>query len=167
MKRLFLLTICIAAIVVWQSCKKNNNINPSSIVGKWYENKLTLTQKNITNSAVATKTYESNNFTAGDFFRFSAADTASVWTDGSYFTMNGKFFVTNPIEQELFYRSYRVQGSLLILQVGFFPTCYNCSQPGPDTVKILRLDKHNLVLQQQLPDTSSVYKGMSTTYYVR
>jgi len=167
MKGLFLLAFCITALVIAEGCKKSNNIDPSSIVGKWYENKLTLTQTNTVNSTTATRTFLSDSFTAGDFFRFSAADSASVWTDGSYFTMNGKFFVTQPAEMESFYRSYRVQGSLLILQAGFFPTCMNCSQPGPDTVKILRLDAHNLILQQPLPDTSKVFKGTATTWYIK
>lgn len=167
MKKTFSLVICASAILLYLGCKKGNTINPSLIVGKWYENKLTLTQANIKTSATATKTFQSDSFTPGDFFHFSAADTASVWSDGSYFTMQGKFFVTYPSESEFFYRSYRVQGSLLILQAGFFPTCYGCSQPGPETVKILRLDQHNLVLQQQLPDTSKTYTGTATTWYIR
>ena len=167
MNKVFSLIICALAILFYLGCKKGNGINPSLIVGKWYENKLTLTQTNTKTSTTADTTFQSQNFTSGDFFNFSAADSASVWSDGSYFTLKGKFFVTYPAEQEFFYRSYRVQGSSLILQVGFFPTCMNCSQPGPDTVKILRLDEHNLVLQEPLPDTSKIYTGTATTYYIR
>jgi hypothetical protein len=155
------------AIFFLEDCKKDNAFNQSLIIGKWYENKLTITQTNTTNSTTTDTTFLSSNFTKGDFFNFSPADTASIWTDGSYFTLKGKFFVTYPTEQELLYRSYEVKGSSLILQVGFIPTCLGCSQPGPDTVKILQLDEHNLVLQQQSPDTSKMFTGNTITYYIK
>src|SRR5476649_2653655 len=98
MKKVFSLAICVSAILFYQGCKKGNSINPSSIVGKWYENKLTLTQTNTKTSTTADTTFQSQNFTPGDFFNFSAADTASVWSDGSYFTLKGKFFETYPSE---------------------------------------------------------------------
>ena len=167
MTRKFVLTISIPAILFCFGCEKGNVSKPSAIVGNWYENKLTLIQTNSKTSVTKDTTFQGPNFTPGDYFKFSAADTASVWNDGSYFTLQGKFWETNPSESEFFYRSYRVEGSLLILQAGFVPACANCSQPGPDTVKIIQLDAHNLVLQSPLPDTSQVYTGTATTYYVR
>src|ERR1700722_16525628 len=102
MKAKYILIICVA-IICWQSCKKGSN--PALIVGTWYENKLTLSQLNTVTSARTDTTFGSSEFTRGDYFHFSAADTASVWEDGSYFTMKGKFYFTYPVEQGFFYRS--------------------------------------------------------------
>jgi len=167
MKAKYLLVIG-AAIFCYQSCKKGSNPNPALIMGTWYESKLTLSQLNTITLKTTDTTFGSNEFTRGDYFHFSAADTASVWEDGSYFTMKGKFYLTDPVEQGFFYRSFSVQGSLLILGTYPFPTCMNCSSGyGSDTVKILQLDTHNLVLQQSPIDTSATYKVTTTTYYTR
>ncbi len=163
----YLMVIC-AIVLCWQSCKKGNNPNPGLIVGTWYENKLTLSQLNTVTLSKTDTTFGSSEFTRGDYFHFSAADTASVWEDGSYFTLKGKFRYTVPVEQGFFYRSYIVQGFSLILGTYPFPTCMNCSSgAGFDTVKILQLDAHNLVLQEKPIDTSATYKVTTTTYYTR
>lgn len=82
MKKVFTLVICASAILFYPGCKKDNSVNqsfdPALIVGKWYENKLTLTQTNTNTSTTADTTFQSQNFTPGDFFNFSAADSASV-----------------------------------------------------------------------------------------
>ena len=167
MKAKYILIIC-TVIICWQSCKKDNTPNPALIVGTWYESKLTLSQINTVTLNKTDTTFGSSEFTRGDYFHFSAADTASVWEDGSYFTLKGKFHYTYPVEQGFFYRSYKVQGSSLILETYPFPTCMNCSPGGgSDTVKILQLNLHNLVLQENAPDTSTTYKVTTTTYYTR
>jgi hypothetical protein len=167
MKAKYILIAC-AVIISWQSCKKGSTPNPALIVGTWYESKLALSQLNTVTSKTTDTTFGSSEFTRGDYFHFSAADTASVWQDGSYFTLKGKFQYTDPVEQGYFYRSYNVQGSSLILGNYPLPTCMNCSSGGGnDTVKILQLDEHNLVLQQNPIDTSATYKVTTTTYYTR
>jgi len=167
MKAKYILIIC-TVIICWPGCKKDSNPNPALIVGTWYESKLTLSQINTVTLNRTDTTFGSSEFTRGDYFHFSAADTASVWEDGSYFTLKGKFYYTYPVEQGFFYRSYKVQGSSLILETYPFPTCMNCSSGGgSDTVKILQLDPHNLVLQGNVPDTSTTYKVTTTTYYNR
>ncbi len=130
MKAKYILIIC-TIIIGSQSCKKDNNPNPALIVGApWYESKLTLSQINTITLSRTDTTFGSGEFTRGDYFHFSAANTASVWEDGSYFTLKGKFHYTDPVEQGFFYRSYKVQGSSLILETYPLPTCMNCSAGG-------------------------------------
>jgi len=153
------------------ACKKDNSTSFSaSIAGRWYENKLTINQQTISTGANATATYPAMDFDTTYYWQFNNDNTAFISSGATIFTAKGKSSQLNgngqPLGGKLYYRQYKVSGSLLILQIGFIPTCMNCSQPEPDTVKILQLDANNLVLHESL-DTSSVYKVTRDSYYTR
>ncbi|BAU53023.1 hypothetical protein MgSA37_01190 [Mucilaginibacter gotjawali] len=153
------------------ACKKgSSNKSSASIVGRWYQNKLTINQQTISTGATASATYPAMDFDTTYYWQFNNDNTAFVSSGATIFTVTGKSSPLNgngqPLGGKAYYRWYKVSGSLLILQLGFIPTCYNCSQPGPDTVKIIQLDANTLVLHENV-DTSSVYKVTADSYYTR
>ena len=156
------LTICLSA------CNKGgSNINPNDIVGKWYESKLSIKQQTIGTGAIADTTYLSNNFTVQDYFQFNNDNTALISYDGTIFNVSGKSIANgSPNGGQLYFRSYAVKGTALTLQVGFVPTCFGCSQPGPFTETILQLDANNLVIQA-LPDTVNNNITTTVTWYTK
>jgi len=168
MKAVYALIIVAALIVCLFACNKGgNDINPNDIVGKWYENKLKIKQQTIGTGAIADTTYLSSNFTAGDYFQFNNDATAVISNDGTIFSVNGASIADHlPAGGQLYFRSYSVKGSVLTLQVGFIPTCLNCSQPGPFTETILLLDAANLVIQAP-PDTVNNNITTTITYYTK
>ncbi len=92
------------------ACKKVANIiNPSSIVGKWYENKLSIKQQNIHTGNFTDTTYLSNNFSTQDYFQFNSDSTAVISNDGTIFNINGKSNDANgtgtPTGEQLYFRS--------------------------------------------------------------
>jgi len=170
MKLNYLIAIAALASCLF-ACKKDNSTNFSApIAGRWYQNKLTINQQTIATGAMATATYPAMDFDTTYYWQFNNDNTAFISTGATIFNVNGKSSPLNgngqPLGGKLYYRSYKVTGSSLILQVGFIPTCMNCSQPGPDTVKIVQLDANTLVLHQNI-DTSSVYKVTTDSYYTR
>jgi hypothetical protein len=168
MKAAHALIIVAALTVCLFACNKGvSDINPNDIVGKWYENKLNIKQQTIGTGAVADTTYLSNNFTAGDYFQFNSDATAVISNDGTIFNVNGKSIANgSPTGGQLYFRSYSVKGPVLTLQIGFIPTCLNCSQPGPSTETILLLDAANLVIQAP-PDTVNKNITTTITYYTK
>lgn len=153
------------------ACKKDTQVSFSGpIAGRWYENKLTINQQTIKTGANVSATYPAMDFDTTYYWQFNNDNTAFISSGATIFNINGKSSPLNgsgqPLGGKLYFRSYKVSGASLILQIGFVPTCMNCSQPGPDTVKILQLDNNNLVLHQSI-DTSSVYKVTTDTYYIR
>jgi len=168
MKAPYALIIVVALTACLFACNKGgSDINPNDIVGKWYENKLNIKQQTIGTGAVADTTYLSSNFTAWDYFQFNSDATAVISNDGAIFSVNGKSIANgSPTGGQLYFRSYSVKGQVLTLQVGFIPTCLGCSQPGPFTETILRLDAGNLVIQAP-PDTVNNNITTTVTYYTK
>ena len=167
MKYLFImagLMLCLYA------CKKgNSNKSTPSIVGRWYENKLTINQQTISTGATASATYPAMDFDTTYYWQFNKDNSAFVSSGATIFTAKGK---SNPLGGngstlgvKVYYPTYTVNGSLLLLQLIYF-TCAGCKAPGPDTVHIVQLDANNLVLHRQM-DTSSVYKVTTDSYYTR
>jgi hypothetical protein len=166
-----LIVIAVGFLFCFHACKQDNSTNFSaSIAGRRYENKLTINQQTISTGANASATYPAMDFDTTYYWQFNNDNTAFVSSGATIFTIEGKSSPLNgngqPLGGKAYYRSYKVTGSSLILQLGFIPTCLNCSQPGPYTVKILQLDANNLVLHESI-DTSSVYKVTTDTYYTR
>jgi hypothetical protein len=157
------LILCLCA------CKKDGSNLQASIVGKWHENKLVIEQQNLSTGAVLNATYTGKAFDTTDYFQFNADNTAVTSYSGS-FSVSGKTTFKdgsgNPISGKGYYRSFKVEGSLLILQIGFIPECLNCTQPGPTAETIVQLDANNLVLHA-VPDTSSTYNVTTDTFYTK
>ncbi|MDR3694662.1 hypothetical protein [Mucilaginibacter sp.] len=166
----YLFVMAVLALCLY-ACKKDKRVSLSApIAGRWYQNKLAINQQTIKTGAIASATYPAMDFDTTYYWQFNNDNTAFVSSGATIFTVNGKSSPLNgngqPLGGKGYYRWYKVSGSSLILQLGFIPTCMGCSQPGPDTVKILQLDANNLVLHEQL-DTSSVYKVTTDSYYTR
>jgi hypothetical protein len=171
MKNGVLMVVSAILIICFYACKKDNSSGFSaSIAGRWHQNKLTINQQTIGTGVTASATYPAMDFDTTYYWQFNNDNTAFVSSGATIFTVKGKSSPLNgngqPLGGKGYYRWYKVSGSLLILQLGFVPTCMGCSQPAPDTVKIVQLDANNLVLHQQI-DTSSVYKVTTDSYYTR
>ena len=152
------------------ACKKDlNGNNNGAIVGKWYENKLSIKQQTLSSGVIDSITFTGNDFNTSDYFQFKSDSTAVLSNDGTIFNVTGKYepLTANSIAGgQLYYRWYKVNGPSLSLQVGFIPTCLGCPQPGPSTQNIVKLDANNLVLRAVI-DTSNVYKVTTETWYTR
>lgn len=166
MKTIYLLTIIPGLLLFICSCKKENSGQNALIVGKWYETKLDITQQTIGTDATVKASYSGTDFSTEDYFQFNKDSTAVASFDGTVFTVTG---MSRPVTanvnagDQLYYRSYKVVGSSLILQVGFIPVCNGCSQPGPITDSILTLNNNSLVLRAV--DASGIVKTTTDTYY--
>ena len=152
------------------ACKKDRSVTFSaSIAGRWYQNKLIINQQTIKTGATASPTYTAKDFDTAFYWQFNKDNTAFVSSGPTVFTVSGKSYPLNGNGQimgsKVYYRSYTITGSALLLPTIYF-TCNGCPQPPPDTVEIVQLDAHNLVLHQQI-DTSDVYKVSTDTYYMR
>ena len=168
MKTLYLLTIVPGLLLLICSCKKESGGQNGLLVGKWYETKLDITQQTTGTNTVLKASYSGTDFTAVDYFQFNKDSTAVASFDGTVFTVTGMSRqVTTNVNAggQLYYRSYKVVGSSLILQVGFIPVCNGCNQPGPITDSILTLNNNSLVLRAV--DASGIVKTTTDTYYTK
>jgi len=174
MKKITLKYVIISAFLALclYACKKEKDkpVNFSAtIAGRWYQNKLTINQQTISTGATATATYPAMDFDTTYYWQFNNDNTAFVSSGPTVFTASGK---SNPLDAngqpmggKVYYTSYMVSGSSLLLRFIYF-TCNGCPQPPPDTAKIVQLDANNLVLHRQM-DTSTVYRVTTDSYYTR
>jgi hypothetical protein len=164
------LLVLICLMLCLSACKKANvevAVNPSDIVGKWYENKLNVSKQLISGGAVTDTTYLSNSFTTADYFQFNSDSTAIISSSGGVLILNDfvfEVFGGGVNGGQLYFQSYTLKNSTLTLRVAPIPTASNGSQPGPISETILQLDANNLVIQGA-QDTSKNYKVTTVTYY--